>query len=192
MLWAAGDEDLEYAGGTSGQLLRQPGELACLEAAVRATGDVCFLRDRSPTAQPVETSTLVPEAVTGAPCFKYLIVRRHELATVSTRFIKTQGYWHIEETRSPVIEFTPCLFTGSGLTRGRAYFASDLRFRPELPSPDFVRWGDRVLNRIRKRLTRWPEFAAPWLYFGAEALQWIQDSGASSDGGATSFKIHER
>jgi len=166
-------------------------ELPDLEDAIRATGDVCFLGEESPTAQPVELGTLIAEPVTGPPRFKYLIVRRPELPAVSTRFVATQAYWLIEATRSPVIEFTPCRFTGSTLGRGRAYFASDLRFRPEPPDPDFVRWGDRVLTRIKKKLTRRPEFA-PWLYFGASALQWIQDTGATMNASAASFTIYER
>jgi hypothetical protein len=168
-----------------------PAELSDLEAAIRTTGDVCFLGEESPTAQPVELGALVPASVTVPPRFKYLILRRQELLGVSTRFVAAQGYWLIEATRSPVIEFSPCRFTGSTLTRGRAYFSSDLRFRPEPPDPDFVRWGDRVLTRIKKKLTRRQEFA-PWLYFGASALQWVQDSGATMTGGATSFMIHER
>ncbi len=167
-----------------------PAELPGLEAAIRTTAEVCFLGEESPTAQPVEMGTLVPEPADGLAPFKYLIVRRQELLAVSTRFVTTQDYWLIEAARSPVIEFSPCRFTGSTLSRGRAYFASDPRSRPEPPNLDFVRWGDKVLTRIKKQLTRRPEFA-PWLYFGASALQWIQDSGATMTGGATSFTVHE-
>jgi hypothetical protein len=46
-----------------------------------------------------------------------------------------------------------------------------------------------VLSRIRKKLNRLPEFEPPWLYFGASALQWIHDSGATMTGGAISFEI---
>ncbi len=83
------------------------------------------------------------------------------------------------------------MFSGTRLTRGRAYFACDLRFRPQLPSSEFVRWGDRVLGRIKKKLTRHPEFAPPWMYFGAAALEWIKNSGATMTGGATSLAIPE-
>jgi hypothetical protein len=69
------------------------------------------------------------------------------------------------------------------LRRGRAYFASDLRFRPELPSPDFVKWGGRALARIKKVLTRAAELA-PGAYVSASALQWVreQDAAASDSG----------
>lgn len=90
-----------------------------------------------------------------------------------------------------MIEFDPGVFSGTRLTRGRAYFASDLRFRPELLSPEFVRWGDRVLGKVRKKLTRHPEFAAPGMYFGAAALRWIENSGAAVSGGAISFAISD-
>lgn len=168
-----------------------PADLPDLEAAIRSTADVCFLADKSPAGQPVELDTIAPGQATELPSFKCFIVQRKDLAAVSTRFISTQGYWLIDDTRSPVIEFIPGLFSGQKLTRGRAYFASDLRFRPELPSPDLVRWGDRVLARIRKKLTRHPGLAPPppWLYFGASALQWIHDSGATMTGGAISFTI---
>lgn len=165
-----------------------PADLPELEAAIRSTGEVCFLAGKSPTAQPAELGTIAREQATGPAHFQYYIARRQELPAVSTRFSETGGYWLIEDTRSPVIELVPGRFSGSALSRGRAYFASDLRFRPEPPSPDFVRWGDRVLSRLKKKLTHRPELA-PGLYFGASALEWIHDSGATMSGGATSFMI---
>lgn len=81
----------------------------------------------------------------------------------------------------------PGFFDGNVLKRGRAYFASDLRFRPELASPDFMRWADRVLTRIKKLLTREPEIAPSWIYLSASALQWIRDQDTSADGGGRRF-----
>jgi hypothetical protein len=168
-------------------------DLSDLETAMRTVGDVCFLADKSPTCEPVELDTIAFGPATESPrlrtCF---VVRRKDVAAVSTRFIKTQGYWLIEGTESPVIEFMPGVFSGTKLTRGRACFASDLRFRPELPSPEFVRWGDRVLGRIKKTLTRHPEFAPPWMYFGAAVLEWIENSGATMTGGAISLAVPDR
>src|SRR5215472_9871395 len=167
-----------------------PADLPELETAMRAAGDLCFLSDKSPTRQPAELDTIASGAATEPArmrtCF---IVQRKDVAAVSTRFVRTQGYWLIEGPASPVIEFSPGLFSGTKLTRGRAYFASDLRFRPELPSPEFVRWGDSVLGRIKNKLTRHPEFAPPWMYFGAAVLEWIEISGATMTGGATSLTV---
>jgi hypothetical protein len=44
---------------------------------------------------------------------------------------------------------------------------------PELPSPDFVLWGDKVLARIKKVLSRAPAIA-PYIYASADALRWIE------------------
>jgi hypothetical protein len=169
-----------------------PADLPDLEAAVRAAGDVCFLADKSPMRELVQVDTIAAGPITGPPRPRsYFIAQRHDLPAVSTRFIKAQGYWLIKGSESPVIELSLSIFTGTRLTRGRAYFASDLRFRPELPSPDFVRWGDTVLARIKRKLTRYTECSLPSLYCGARAMEWIQRSGAIMTGGATAFTISD-
>jgi hypothetical protein len=169
-----------------------PADLPDLEAAIRAVGDVCFLAGRSLTSKPAELDIIAAEPATEPLLSRTrYITQRQDLPAVITRFIKTQDCWLIEGAESPVTEFSPGAFTGRRLTRGRAYIASDLRFRPQLPSPDFVRWGDRVLARIKKELTRYPECGPPWLYFGPSALHWIQSSGAIMTGGAIAFTIPE-
>jgi hypothetical protein len=165
-----------------------PTDLPAIEAAIRTTGDVCFVEDRTPRAKPAELGTLAiePGDMGRRPLGAY-IVRRSDLGAVKTRFVSTQGYWLIESADSPVIEFDRCFFDGNVLRRGRAYFASDLRFRPEPPRPDFVKWGDRVLARIKKVLTRAPELP-PRIYVSADALQWIREQSASASGGALEFR----
>jgi hypothetical protein len=168
-----------------------PADLPAIEAAIRTTGEVCFLKDRTPTARPAKLETLAVESQDMSQrqiSTAVYIVRRGDLDTVKTRFVSAQDYWLIASTESPVIEFSPGFFDGNRLGRGRAYFASDLRFRPELPSPDFVNWGDRVHARIKKMLTRVPEIAPPWIYLSANALQWIREHSASSSGGALAFE----
>jgi hypothetical protein len=166
-----------------------PTDLPAIEAAIRTTGDVCFLEDRTPTATPAELGTLAfePGDMGRRPLDAYL-VRRGDLGAVKTWFVSTQGYWLIKATDSPVIEFDRCFFDGNVLRRGRAYFASYLRFRPELPNPDFVKWGDRVLARIKNVLTRAPELTPPRIYVSAGALQWIREQGASASGGVLEFQ----
>jgi hypothetical protein len=46
-----------------------------------------------------------------------------------------------------------------------------------------------VLSRIKKKLSRHPEFAPPWMYFGAAVLEWIENSGATMTGGAISLVV---
>lgn len=159
-----------------------PADLPGVEAAVRATADVCILQDRTPAPEPAEVATLAvePGDVGRRPLTAY-IVRRRELGAVTTRFIAEQGHWVIDSSDSPVIEFTRCFFDGTVLRRGRAYFPADLRFCPELPSPDFVLWADEVLARIKKQLSGAPGIA-PYIYASAGALRWIgQDDVSGND-----------
>ena len=167
-------------------------DLPDLATAIRTTGDVCFLADASQTCEPLELDTVAFGV--GTPptrmrtCF---IVQRKDVAAVSTRLVNAHGYWLIQGAESPVIEFSPGVFSGTSLTRGRAYFASDLRLRPELPSSEFIGWGDKVLSRIKRKLTRHPEFAPPWVYFGAAALQSMQNSGATMTPSAIALAIDD-
>ena len=166
-----------------------PGDLPVIEAAIRATGDVCFLIDQTSTAVPAEVDTFaITPGHTGHRSASGYVVRRSNLDAVSMRFVTEQGYWLIEPTHSPVIEFSPGHFDGTVLTRGRAYFATNPRFRPEPPSPDFVKWGDRVLGRIKMVLTPAPDIA-PLMYISANALQWIREEDAEDTGGAVQFQV---
>jgi len=140
-----------------------PGDLPAIEAAVLATGDVCFLEDR----------TLAP-----APAH----------VRFSPGDVTQWGYWVIDDAGSSVMEFFTGFFDGIVLRRGRAYFASDLRFRPQLPDPGFVKWGDLVLARIRKLLIRVPEISS-FCYFSPAALQWIRQDGIAADKAGLEFRL---
>ena len=165
-----------------------PADLPVIERAIRSSGDVCFLEDRTPTERPVVLDTLAfDKAEMGHRQFRAYIARESALPAVQTKFIAAQGYWLIDAAVSPVIEFDRCFFDGHVLRRGRAYFATDLRFRPELPDPDFVKWGDRIMSRIKKTLLRAPEVPSS-IYVSAAALEWIRHNHAVTDGGALSIR----
>ena len=161
--------------------LMLPTDLPMIKAAIRNTGEVRFLADRTPTAEPIEIATLAFDAgeMGRRPLGAY-IARSSELGEVKTKFVETQGYWLIDSLSSPVIEFSPCYFDGNVLRRGRTYFATDSKFRAELPGEDFVTWGDRVLGRIKSALLRVPEISAE-AYLSADARQWIEQNHAVGD-----------
>jgi hypothetical protein len=46
-----------------------------------------------------------------------------------------------------------------------------------------------VLGRIKRKLTRHPELAPPWMDLGAAAVAWMEYSGATVTSGATSLAI---
>ena len=72
------------------------------------------------------------------------------------------------------------LFRRAGVAPCRAYFVSDLWFRPSLPSRDFVKWGDRVMARIRTLLKRTPNIGRH-IYVSADALRWIEREDVSGN-----------
>jgi hypothetical protein len=150
-----------------------PSDLPSVEDAIRAVGEVVFLEDRTPTAEPMQLQTLsFDKGDMGKRQLRAYIVRDSDRGLVKTRFIEQQGYWVIDSLGSPVVELDRCYFDGTLLRRGRAYFASDLRFRPQMPGPDLVKWGDRVLARVRKLLIRSPSIAK-YIYASEDALRWI-------------------
>jgi hypothetical protein len=158
-----------------------PSDLSIAERAIQSAGDVAFLEDRSKTAEPKELHTITFEpGDTGKRSLRAYIVRDSDRGLVKTRFIEQQGYWVIDSLDSPVIEFDRCYFDGVVLRRGRAYFASDLRFRPRLPSTDFVKWGDRILLRLKKQLIRAPSISS-YVYASAGALEWIGQRGVTGN-----------
>jgi hypothetical protein len=70
-----------------------PADLPAVEAAVRATTDVCILQDRTPAPEPAEVGTLaVGPGDMGCRPLQAYIVRRRELGAVTTRFIAQQGH----------------------------------------------------------------------------------------------------
>jgi len=148
--------------------------LPSIEEAIRAAGPICLLGDHTPGPEPDHLETLTVGSRPG----KIYIARVQDLGAVRTRYVSTRGYWLIEGSQSPVIEFSTGTFDGTSLSRGRAYFASELRFREQLPSPEWIKWGDRVLSRIKKQLHREPELAPDWMYLSPAARQWIHDHNA--------------
>jgi hypothetical protein len=163
-----------------------PGDLPAIEAAVLATGDVCFLEDRTLAPAPMHI-TFSPGETGRRPLTAY-IARRQDLEAVKMRYVTQQDCWVIDDAGSPVMEFFTGFFDGIVLRRGRAYFASDLRFRPQLPDPGFVKWGDLVLARIKKLLIRVPEISS-FCYFSPAALAWIRQDGIAADKAGLEFRL---
>jgi hypothetical protein len=162
--------------------LALPTDLPTMEAAIRATGDVCFLEDRTPTAKPAELDTPLlcarrdgaasPGRVCRPACRSE---RSHDDVRPRSGLLGDRVRFLAGHRVQPVF-----LRRHRAATRPGAYFATDLRFRPELPSPDFVIWGDRVLGRIKKTLRRAPGIPN-WIYVSSDALRWIEEHHAARD-----------
>ena len=158
-----------------------------IEEAIRRTDDVVFLEDRTSTSTPSQLSSLsFAPGQMGHRQLRAYIARVQDLPAIKTRFVPEQDYWLIDSSDSPVVEFSRCFFDGRVLRAGRAYFPSDLRFRPHLPEADFVKWADRVLNSIRKSLIRAPSIAR-YVYASRSALDWIDSNRAT--GNALEYRL---
>ncbi len=134
-------------------------ELASIEVSVIVHG-----QSRGPYPKVVDLS----EARTWL--FTYL-VRRVDLDSVLTKHVPTQGYWIIDELRSPVIEITRCYYDGQLLRRGRFYYNDayyDDAGQPCGKSPGFSDWAKKVLSKARRILTYNKQLGA---YVGEEAIQ---------------------
>jgi hypothetical protein len=85
------------------------------------------------------------------------LVRPSDADFVRLRHVATQGYWVVDQIRSPVVEFSPGGASGEGLKPGRLHFNAgyfdDDGNRVDFPT-GFVEWADGLLAWIRKSFRR--------------------------------------
>jgi hypothetical protein len=97
-------------------------------------------------------------------------------ADVKMRYIAKQGYWHVDDERSEVIEFSGLEFDGDVLMVGRFYFKKDFLLGDTIwPKRDgFLDWGDRVFRRAKQSLSYSKALNA---YVGRDAAAWRMKGG---------------
>lgn len=81
------------------------------------------------------------------------LVRKEDLERVLLREVPSQGYWVVDQLRSPVIEFDGGVFDRSKILRGRLYFTTtyfDEAGQLVEKDPAFVAWAIRVLSAARR------------------------------------------
>lgn len=154
-----------------------PADMANLERLLRETNDIAILHSRSETEEPRVVESL--ELRVGDQYWLYFyLVRRAELADVVTRHVPAQGYWTIDDTRSPVIQLTRSFYDDVILRRGRlwyvdGYYGEDRTWVEK--SEAFRTWASSVVVRARKLLIKYKTD-----YIGAEAKQWVEAGGKLS------------
>jgi hypothetical protein len=151
-----------------------PAGIAQLERVLRETEDIAILHSRSESVElRIVDSLDVHEHDT--QWLFFFLVRRADLADVVTRHVPAQGYWAIDDTRSPVIELTRCFFDDTVLRRGRLWYADGFygidRAWVEKPK-EFRDWGQKVLLRARRTLMPWKSD-----YISAEVKDWLETGG---------------
>jgi hypothetical protein len=86
----------------------------------------------------------------------FFVCLAKEIGQVEFRYIETMGYWMVEDTRSPVVEYTFGLQDGRGLGNGRLYYGNGY-FEGEdwVPhSDDFNEFADSLFRWVRRYFVR--------------------------------------
>lgn len=145
-----------------------PRDMLELEKELLSLEETLILHDRSrgPYPRIVDSTDLVED---GDRQHFFNFVRTADLDSVVMKEVKTQGYWNIDDLRSPVIEFTRSNFNGELIRRGRLYYIDvyyDDSGKLVGKTPGFDVWAKKVLSKARRSMEFDKELLA---YVGDEA-----------------------
>lgn len=157
-----------------------PTDQQALEDAIRSSGDIVFLADRSHSQMGEELASSIIHDPRTQP-FGCLIARRADVADI--RFRPT-GYrdddFACNVSDQPVVEFDRFFFFDRFRRAGRLY-RIDQYWNPDRElvskSVDFIEWADRLYKLVKKSLTK----VERGYFAGAEALA-LRRSGVPFEG----------
>jgi len=142
---------------------------ASFEQTVRKSGDITFLRDRSPSSRPEE----LPDSVIrrfGEERLGILIARRADLSDIRFQKIEGRNDFSCDPTTQLAIEFSRCYVTNTFIRAGRLYRVDeffDMRRARVLKSAEFIEWGERLFHLAKGAL----HMIENGIYAGGHALQ---------------------
>lgn len=137
-----------------------------LERFLRIREPLCVLHSRSPVNEPqvLQTTDLIQG---GKQWLFFKLVRSTDIDQVLMEYVPAQGYWTIDELRSPVIEFNRCYIDDQALRRGRLYYTEKFYGADgavvEKPE-EFRAWAQALFRSTKKYLKK-----KDVDYFGPEA-----------------------
>jgi hypothetical protein len=157
-----------------------PEDTDIIEKVLREKVEISFWEDISNSPAPEEASSLKIESMGKSPLTVYLSLPKHGKDIVCKQ-VQNQGYWTVDDLRSPVLEFSRCYFDGVVLRRGRffyqtGYYGDDDNWvdKPE----SFIKWAEKIF-RLLKKLLKKP--SGQDYYFGEQALKWIETGAIKAD-----------
>jgi hypothetical protein len=134
-----------------------PEDVVPLEAFIRGTGDVLFLRPHATAPEPARLDSLLMPA--SELRHMLLIARTVDVPRLRWRHLPAQRMWSIDTDASPVIEYSPG-YDRDGTPRfpkaSGAYARMWFRTRtwdgdtPVTAPEDFIAWADRLLGWVRR------------------------------------------
>jgi hypothetical protein len=156
-----------------------PADQLPFERAIRASGDVVFLKSWPRTSRP----EIIADSVVTAPgkeILPILIARKEDIGKIVFTPVRGRDVFSCDAHTQPVIEFSRCYITDRFIRAGRLYrvdkyWGCDGTLATK--SPEFVEWGERLYSLARRSLTR----VEQGLFAGAEALK-LRQTGVAFEG----------
>jgi hypothetical protein len=146
-----------------------PSDQLKFEAALRTSGDIAFLKDRSHSSQPEEKASSIIQELGREP-FRILIARRADVPNISFRPIRGRNEFSRDVTVQPIVEFDRFLGNTRFIRPGRLYRVDKywdadgkLASKPE----GFIEWGERLYKGAKKSLLK----VEQGCFAGEEALR---------------------
>jgi hypothetical protein len=133
-----------------------PLDLSMLEQRLKKQCSVVFLGIPLEQPAPRLLSTL-EVARYGEEWLKVFLAHPESLGALVFKHVPKQGYWLVDDDRSPVIELSRCFYDGKILRRGRVYYTKGFYDEAgqwvDKPA-DFLAWAKKVFSVTRKGLQR--------------------------------------
>lgn len=155
-----------------------PDDLLEFEQVLGDARQVSFIQEPLQSEIPVLVDSLINN-VGGSTWLRAYVVRKPDYPKISSYFVKGQGYWLIDEKRSPVVEIMRSFFDGKIVRRGRLYYCTGYFDDKENwleKDADFVSWGKQLTTLIRRKYTRDKETG---YYIGPHAYRWKIETGGA-------------
>ncbi len=156
-----------------------PSDQVAFDEALRTSGDIAFIKDRSTSPKPEEQDSSVIHDLGKEP-FRVLIARREDIANIRFRPIKGCDEFSCSVTSQLVIEFDRFFGNSRFIRAGRLYridkyWGDDGKL---VSKPDaFIEWGDRLYKLAKKSLIK----VEQGCFAGKEALE-MRRAGAAFEG----------
>lgn len=130
-------------------------DVLALENAARTHLGAVLLGHRHAWGEAAPVESTVIKSADGFRSFGYL-VRPQDIQKVVLRYVPTQGYCVVDQTRSPLVELDGGFCDGKILRRGRLYFLEG--FYDEAgqwvnKADDLLQWAEETL-RLAKKCSR--------------------------------------
>ena len=150
-----------------------PADQGPFEEAIRAAGEVFFLKSRPTT----DAADIVPTSVLsehGKDDLQLLMARRDDIADIKFTPIRGREQFYCEANSNNIVEFSRCYVSPEYISVGRLYLVSSYFDSTDClvrKSPEFLTWAEHIFKRAKRSLTH----LGQGFYAGGDALKLQKD-----------------